>query len=73
MGVYAGTKNAVRTISEALRQASQGRWRVTGISPGFVATEFVSKIKNDAIRDQLQKTADDIALISAGVVATLMK
>jgi len=32
MGVYAGTKNAVRTISEALRQESAGRWRVTGIS-----------------------------------------
>ncbi|MCD8739328.1 SDR family oxidoreductase [Mucilaginibacter roseus] len=67
MGVYAGTKNAVRTISEALRQESQGRWRVTGISPGFVATEFVSNIKNDAIRDQLQKTADDIALPAEAV------
>ncbi|MVN91521.1 SDR family oxidoreductase [Mucilaginibacter aquatilis] len=71
MGVYAGTKNAVRTISEALRQESQGRWRVTGISPGFVATEFVSNIKNDAIRDQLQKTADDIALPAEAVARAI--
>ncbi|WP_295771052.1 SDR family oxidoreductase [uncultured Mucilaginibacter sp.] len=62
MGVYAGTKNAVRTISEALRQESQGRWRVTGISPGYVATEFVSNIKNDAIRSASQDTADRISI-----------
>jgi NADP-dependent 3-hydroxy acid dehydrogenase YdfG len=62
MGVYAATKNAVRTVSEALRQESQGRWRVTGISPGFVATEFVSNIKNEAVRDTLQKTADETAI-----------
>ncbi|WP_129713833.1 SDR family oxidoreductase [Pedobacter sp. SYP-B3415] len=62
MGVYAGTKNAVRTIGEALRQESEGRWRVTGISPGFVATEFVSHIKNEGIRSNLQKSADDMAI-----------
>ncbi|TWR24708.1 SDR family oxidoreductase [Mucilaginibacter pallidiroseus] len=62
MGVYAGTKNAVRTINEALRQESEGRWRVTGISPGFVASEFVSNIKNEAIRSASQATADKIAI-----------
>lgn len=62
MGVYAGTKNAVRTISETLRQESGGRWRVTGISPGYVATEFVSNIKNDAIRAASQETADKISI-----------
>lgn len=62
MGVYAGTKNAVRTISEALRQESEGRWRVTGISPGFVATEFISNIKNETMRTAIQKRADEIAI-----------
>jgi NADP-dependent 3-hydroxy acid dehydrogenase YdfG len=62
MGVYAGTKNAVRTISECLRQESEGRWRVTGISPGFVASEFVSNITNDEIRNNLQNKADEIAI-----------
>lgn len=71
MGVYAGTKNAIRTISEALRQESQGRWRVTGISPGFVATEFVSNIKNDAIREILQKNADDIAISATAIASAI--
>jgi NADP-dependent 3-hydroxy acid dehydrogenase YdfG len=62
MGVYAGTKNAVRTIGECLRQESEGRWRVTGISPGFVNTEFVSRIKNNQVRDSLQSKADQIAI-----------
>lgn len=62
MGVYAGTKNAVRTISEALRQESKGRWRVTGISPGFVDTPFAGKIKNEAIRNVLTQRASEIAI-----------
>jgi NADP-dependent 3-hydroxy acid dehydrogenase YdfG len=62
MGVYAGTKNAVRTISEALRQESQGRWRVTGISPGYVATEFASNIKNEEVRNTIQQNADQMAI-----------
>ncbi|WP_345951558.1 SDR family oxidoreductase [Mucilaginibacter sp. PAMB04274] len=67
MGVYAGTKNAVRTISEALRQESQGRWRVTGISPGYVATEFASNIKNEEIRDTIQQNADQMAIPAEAV------
>jgi NADP-dependent 3-hydroxy acid dehydrogenase YdfG len=62
MGVYAATKNAVRTITEALRQESEGRWRVTGISPGYVATEFANNIKNDAAREQIQLNADKMAI-----------
>ncbi|PSL33344.1 SDR family oxidoreductase [Chitinophaga ginsengisoli] len=49
-GVYAGTKNAVRTISEALRQESNGWLRVTGISPGFVQTDFVNNLKNEQMK-----------------------
>lgn len=62
MGVYAATKNAVRTVSEALRQESKGRWRVTGISPGFVDTPFAGKIKNESIRDVLTQRASEIAI-----------
>ncbi|MHA4808409.1 SDR family oxidoreductase [Flavitalea flava] len=67
-GVYAGTKNAVRTIAEALRQESGGKYRVTGISPGFVQTELVDHIKDEAtkavLKDKVAKialAADDIA------------
>lgn len=67
MGVYAATKNAVRTISEALRQESDGRWRVTGISPGYVSTEFVSNIKNESMRTTIQKQADQIAIPASAI------
>jgi NADP-dependent 3-hydroxy acid dehydrogenase YdfG len=61
-GVYAGTKNAVRTISEALRQESNGRYRVTGISPGFVNTELVDHIKDDTARAAIKEKATRIAI-----------
>lgn len=61
-GVYAGTKNAIRTISEALRQESNGKYRVTGISPGFVKTEFVSNLKDQEIRKASQQQMDEIAI-----------
>ncbi|MBT0773472.1 SDR family oxidoreductase [Kineosporia sp. J2-2] len=39
--VYAGVKNAVRTISEGLRQEVGASIRVTAVSPGMTRTEFV--------------------------------
>ncbi|WP_326837221.1 SDR family oxidoreductase [Amycolatopsis rhabdoformis] len=45
--VYAGTKNAVRTLLEALRQEStDGSLRTTSISPGFVRTELVDHVED---------------------------
>jgi NADP-dependent 3-hydroxy acid dehydrogenase YdfG len=60
--VYAGTKNAVRTISEALRQESNGLYRVTAISPGFVNTELANHIKDDAARAAIKEKASKIAI-----------
>lgn len=41
MGVYAATKNAARTIMEALRtESTDGVVRTTEISPGYVRTEL---------------------------------
>ncbi|EDM34949.1 putative short-chain dehydrogenase/oxidoreductase [Pedobacter sp. BAL39] len=67
-GVYAGTKNAVRTISEALRQESAGRYRITGISPGIVRTEFVDGLKNADMKAAIQEKMGDIG-ISADDIA----
>jgi NADP-dependent 3-hydroxy acid dehydrogenase YdfG len=61
-GVYAGTKNAVRTIAEAFRQESDGRIRITGISPGMVKTDFVENIKNDEMKTAVQKGMEQIAI-----------
>ncbi|MCI2418384.1 SDR family oxidoreductase [Saccharopolyspora sp. K220] len=53
--VYAGTKNAVRTLLEALRQEStDGVLRTTSISPGFVHTELVDYIDDAEQREQAQ-------------------
>ncbi|MCF0056100.1 SDR family oxidoreductase [Dyadobacter sp. CY356] len=61
-GVYAATKNAVRTISEALRQESNGRWRVTGISPGFVKTELADSIQDEQMRAAIIEKMDTVAI-----------
>lgn len=55
-GVYAGTKNAVRTLLEALRQEStDGVLRTTSISPGYVRTELVDYIDDPGIRAEVQE------------------
>ncbi|MBO9729843.1 MAG: SDR family oxidoreductase [Chitinophaga sp.] len=61
-GVYAATKNAVRTISEAFRQESDGAIRITGISPGFVKTGFANTIKNQEMKTAILKNMETFAL-----------
>lgn len=61
-GVYAGTKNAIRTIAEAFRQESAGNIRITGISPGFVKTDFANNIKNEEMKTTIQKGMEQIAI-----------
>ncbi|WP_029283505.1 SDR family oxidoreductase [Pedobacter sp. R20-19] len=61
-GVYAGTKNAIRTIGEAFRQESDGNIRITGISPGFVKTDFADNIKNEEMKTAIQKGMEQIAI-----------
>jgi NADP-dependent 3-hydroxy acid dehydrogenase YdfG len=61
-GVYAGTKNAVRTITEALRQESAGKYRVTGISPGFVNTELADHIQDESARAAIRQRMQTIAI-----------
>jgi len=60
--VYAGTKNAVGTISEGLRQEPGDKLRVTCISPGFVNTDFADSMTNPEIRQQTMATRDQIAI-----------
>ena len=62
MGVYAATKNAVRTVTEALRQEAGPHLRVTEVSPGFVATDFASSMTDAAMREAIAKRAADIAI-----------
>ncbi|TBO40599.1 SDR family oxidoreductase [Pedobacter kyonggii] len=61
-GVYAGTKNAIRTIAEAFRQESDGNIRITGISPGLVKTDFANNIKNEEMKTAVQRGMEQIAI-----------
>lgn len=61
--VYAGTKNAVRTIMEALRQEStDGVLRTTSISPGYVRTELIDSIEDPEVREQAQRSMADLGI-----------
>lgn len=71
-GVYAGTKNALRTIAEALRQESGGLYRVTGISPGFVNTELTDYIKDDATRSAIKEKAAQIAITPNAIAGAVV-
>ncbi|WP_396933336.1 SDR family oxidoreductase [Mycolicibacterium sp.] len=63
MAVYAGTKNAVRTIMEALRQEStDGVIRTTSVSPGFVRTELDASIDDPAARARIRSSMDEFGL-----------
>lgn len=65
--VYAGTKNAVRTLLEGLRQEStDGVLRTTSISPGMVRTEFSDLIAESwtdrEAADALTATVADLGM-----------
>lgn len=62
--VYAGTKNAVRTLLEGLRQEStDGVLRTTSISPGYVRTELIDNATDDpAAREQARQQMADLGI-----------
>ena len=66
--VYAGTKNAVRTLLEALRQEStDGALRTTSVSPGFVRTELTDHLEDPAMRRAAQNQMAQIGIDPAAV------
>ncbi|MFN3523484.1 MAG: SDR family oxidoreductase [Phenylobacterium sp.] len=62
MGVYAATKNAVRTITEALRQEAGPHLRVTEISPGMISTNFADSMTDLAVKEAMSKRIGDVAI-----------
>lgn len=63
MAVYAGTKNAVRTILEGLRQEStDGVLRTTSISPGYVSTELADSIDDPVVRQDIRANMAKFAI-----------
>ncbi len=62
MSVYAGTKFAVRAISEGLRQEAGDKLRVTIISPGMTRTNFAESMTNPDVRAKLEESRDSFAM-----------
>src|SRR3984893_2649645 len=71
MAVYAGSKNAVRAISEGLRQEAGENLRVTVISPGFVSTNLASSMTNPDIRSQTLAAMEKMAIPPAAVARAI--
>jgi NADP-dependent 3-hydroxy acid dehydrogenase YdfG len=69
--VYAGTKNAVRTISEGLRQEAGPDLRVTVVSPGFVDTNFADSVTNSDTRAEILAGRDAIAIPPAAIARAI--
>ncbi|KAA0939391.1 SDR family oxidoreductase [Streptomyces apricus] len=61
MAVYAGTKNAVRAVSEGLRQEAGDSLRVTVVSPGFVRTGFADPML-PALRERIVEQMEQMGL-----------
>lgn len=60
--VYAATKNAVRSLLEGLRQEAGPDLRVTGVSPGYVRTEFGDAITDPGLREKAAAGMRDMAI-----------
>ena len=60
--VYSATKAAVLALSDGLRQELAGKLRVTVISPGFTETNFLSHVRDDKLRAQMQEAAAKFAM-----------
>jgi NADP-dependent 3-hydroxy acid dehydrogenase YdfG len=71
--VYAGTKNAVRTLLEGLRQEStDGVLRTTSISPGYVRTELIDNAVDDpAVREEVRRNMADLGIDPTAVARAI--
>jgi len=75
MGVYAATKNAVRTATEVLRQEAGPNLRVTEVSPGVIATNFGDSVTDEGVKaalgDRLKGLAIPPDAIARGILFAL--
>ncbi|MGO9034409.1 SDR family oxidoreductase [Mycobacterium sp.] len=69
--VYAGTKMAVRAISEGLRQEAGENLRVTIISPGMTSTNFAESVTDPTVRAELEQRRDVIAMAPDAVARAI--
>jgi NADP-dependent 3-hydroxy acid dehydrogenase YdfG len=72
MGVYAATKNALRTVTEGLRQEAGKNLRVTEISPGFIDTTFAdASIADPDIRAAIVTRKKELAISPVAIARAI--
>lgn len=71
-GVYAATKNAVRTIAEALRQEAGDKLRVTNVSPGFIRTNFPESMTTSELKASTIEKMGKIAIPPDAIARAIM-
>lgn len=62
MAVYAGTKQAMRAISEGLRLEAGPNLRVTNISPGFIQTGLANSMTSPEAKAQTEQAMASMAI-----------
>lgn len=72
MAVYAGSKFAVRAISEGLRQEAGDKLRVTIISPGVVKTSFVESITDVGMKASIMETMGNIGISPDAIARAIL-
>ncbi|MFE6888366.1 SDR family oxidoreductase [Streptomyces sp. NPDC057694] len=60
--VYSASKAAARTLTEGLRQEAGPSVRVSMVSPGFVATDFLASVPDAELRARLTESMDAMAI-----------
>lgn len=70
--VYAGTKNAVRTFAEGLRQEAGEKIRVTNVSPGFIYTDFAEAMTNPEVKAQILEKRDRVAIPAEAIARAIV-
>lgn len=71
MGVYAATKNAVRTITEALRQEAGPTLRVTEVSPGMTATDFTDSMTDEGTKAEIGRRMEMIGISPEAIARSI--
>jgi NADP-dependent 3-hydroxy acid dehydrogenase YdfG len=62
MSIYAGTKFALRAISEGLRQEAGDKLRVTIISPGYVQTDIADSVTHPEMKARIIESINKAAI-----------
>ncbi|MFJ4837590.1 SDR family oxidoreductase [Streptomyces sp. NPDC088746] len=71
MAVYSASKAAARTLTEGLRQEAGPSIRVSAVSPGFVATDFVDSVPDADLRARMNESKEETAIPPAAVARAI--